>query len=287
MRLNRIRAVTLVEILVVISVIALLIAILVPCLGAARERAKRAVCMANLHSIGQSIFIYAHNNDDMLIPGDFAVPWDVWGWRSEEPGTEDKTFKEVNLGHLVTSGSLPKPGNNDHVFFCPSSRAPNGELPSEAFVQAWGSSGTQVSITYMFNTALDGFDNYIQEGSYPVLSHRDKINFLLGDGSAQAFKVIPLVFDESAGPELLPEVAERTGVCFPSIMLHGWLERGNVDISEAKQYLYDPPAWMAFNSSLSILKPTLVANIGKRSLVCDVVGVWGGALSNPPPAGGG
>jgi prepilin-type N-terminal cleavage/methylation domain-containing protein len=282
MRLNKIRAFTLVEVLVVISIIALLIAILVPCLGYARERAKRAVCMANLHSIGQSIFVYAHDNDDKLIPGDFCVPWDVWGWRSEEPGCEDKTYKEVNLGHLVTSGVLPKPDDNDHVFFCPSSRTPGGELPSEGFVQAWGSSGTQASITYMFNTALDGFDNYIQEGSQPVLSHRDKINFLLGDGSVQVFRVKPLVFDPSVGPELLPEASERTGVCFPPLLLHRWLEHGDVDISEAREYLSDPPTWASFNSSLSTLKPALMANIGKRSLVCDVVGVWGGVLSNPP-----
>jgi len=284
MRSGKLKAYTLVEVLVVISIISFLVAILIPCLGAARERAKRAVCMANLHSIGQGIFIYAHNYDDKLIPGDFCVPWDVWGWRSEEPGSEDSTYREVNLGHLVTSGALPKPGNNDHVFFCPSSRTPDGELPSEGFVQAWGSSGTQASITYMFNTALDGFDNYIQEGSQPVLSHRDKINFLLGDGSTQVFHVKPLVFDESAGPELLPEVSARTGVCFPPLLLHSWLERGDVDIDEAREYLSNPPTWASFNGSLSVLKPALLANIGKRSLVCDVVGVWGGVLSDPPPA---
>lgn len=287
MRFDRKRAFTLIELLVVISIISMLMAIMLPCLRYARERAKRAVCMANLHSIGQALFVYAHENDDKLIPGDFAVPWDVWGWRSEEPGSEDKTYKHVNLGYLITSGVLPKPGKNDHVFFCPSSRTPDGRLPSEDFVRAWGSSDTLASITYLFNTALDGFGNYIQEGRHPVLSHRDKINFLLGDGSVQVFRVKPLVFDESVGPELLPEVSERTRVCFPTIMLHRWLERGDVDISEAKKYLEDPPAWVAYNSSLSVLKPALMANIGKRSLVCDVVGVWGSEFSNPPQTGSG
>ncbi len=284
MRIGKLKAFTLIELLVVISIISLLMAILVPYLGAARERTKRAVCMANLHSIGLSIFNYAHDNDDKLIPGDFAVPWDVWGWRSEEPGCEDKTYMEVNLGHLVTSGALPKPGNNDHVFFCPSSRTPDGRGPSEDFVQAWGSSGTEASITYMFNTALDGFDNYIQEGSQAVLSHRDKINFLLGDGSVQVFRVKPLVFDESVGPELLPEVSARTGVCFPPIMLHRWLELGDVNIAEAREYLNDPSTWASFNCTLTVSKPVLMANIGKRSLVSDVVGVWGGVFSDPPPA---
>jgi len=137
----------------------------------------------------------------------------------------------------------------------------------------------------MFNTALDGYDNYVQEGSQAVLSHRDKINFLLGDGSVHVFNVEPLVFDESVGPELLPEVSARTGFCFPPIMLHRWLELGVVNIAEAREYLNDPPTWASFNSSLSVSKPALMANIGKRSLVCDVVGVWGGVLSSPPPAG--
>lgn len=282
MRIGKLRAFTLVELLVVISIIALLLAILVPILGHARERARRAACMANLRSIGQSIFVYAYDNDDKLIPGDFCVPWDVWGWRSEEPGCEDKTYREVNLGHLVTSGVLQTPGDNDHVFFCPSSRTPDGGRPSEGFVQAWGSSRSQASITYMFNTALDGFDNYVQEGSRTVLSHRDKINFLLGDGSVHVFNVKPLVFDESVGPELLQEVSVRTGVCFPPIMLHRWLELGDVNIAEAKEYLNGPSTWASFNSTLSVLKPALMANIGKRSLVCDVVGVWGGVLSDPP-----
>lgn len=284
MRIGKLRAFTLVELLVVISILAMLMAILVPCLGSARERAKRTACMANLRSIGQSIFVYAYDNDDKLIPGDFCVPWDVWGWRSEEPGCEDKTYRQVNLGHLVTSGALPMPSNNDHVFFCPSSRTPNGDRPSEGFVQAWGSSNSQASITYMFNTALDGFGNYVQEGNQTVLSHKDKINFLLGDGSVQVFKVKPLIFDESVGPELLQEISARTGVCFPPIMLHRWLELGEVNIAEAKEYLNDPSAWASFNSSLSVLKPALMANLGKRSLVCDVVGVWGG-VSSAPPAG--
>jgi prepilin-type N-terminal cleavage/methylation domain-containing protein len=59
-------AFTLIELLVVVAIIALLISILIPALGAARDSSRRAVCMANLRAIGVALNTYAMDNKQQL-----------------------------------------------------------------------------------------------------------------------------------------------------------------------------------------------------------------------------
>ena len=55
---------TLVELLVVVSIIALLISILLPSLRSARDQAKQAKCLAHMRGTGQAVSVFAadHNN---------------------------------------------------------------------------------------------------------------------------------------------------------------------------------------------------------------------------------
>ena len=64
-------AFTLVELLVVISIIALLVAILLPALNTAREQAKLVSCMSNIRQVGLACITYAADNE---------------GWYPENPG---------------------------------------------------------------------------------------------------------------------------------------------------------------------------------------------------------
>jgi len=64
--LPRLRAFTLVELLVVIGIIAVLISVLLPALNRARQAAYSTQCQANLRSVGQIIFMYANENRGFL-----------------------------------------------------------------------------------------------------------------------------------------------------------------------------------------------------------------------------
>ena len=65
---------TLVELLVVISIIALLIALLLPALALAEQDAKSIQCAAKLRSLGQITMEYAQTYNNMAPPGQIA-PW--------------------------------------------------------------------------------------------------------------------------------------------------------------------------------------------------------------------
>ncbi len=59
---------TLLEVLLVVGLIALLVAVLTPALGRAREQARMARCMATLHNAGTALTLYLDDNNGAFWP---------------------------------------------------------------------------------------------------------------------------------------------------------------------------------------------------------------------------
>jgi prepilin-type N-terminal cleavage/methylation domain-containing protein/prepilin-type processing-associated H-X9-DG protein len=107
---------TLIELLVVIAIIALLIGILLPALGSARDTARTIKCAANARSVVQGVITYNSNNRDFYPPH--------YVYAASQSGLD------WNLADQQTTN--PNPANG-YVHWTASLFGDGGGVPEEAF----------------------------------------------------------------------------------------------------------------------------------------------------------
>jgi len=117
--MKRYRAFTLIELLVVVAIIGVLIAIIIPSLGRAKEAASRPLCATRLKGQGSSFFIYASQFDDRLP----VFTNTASNWLHDEP----RELGDALVGLQVQAGGSNAMNNANATnsfrkwFYCPSS----------------------------------------------------------------------------------------------------------------------------------------------------------------------
>jgi prepilin-type N-terminal cleavage/methylation domain-containing protein len=94
---------TLIELLVVIAIIALLMAALLPALGAARKHARSIVCQSNLRAWGTTLGLYAQENEGRF-PTSFTGTTGIWLLRGVFLGQDDPNADAGALHGFETKG---------------------------------------------------------------------------------------------------------------------------------------------------------------------------------------
>lgn len=171
----RLRAFSLIELLVVVAVIAVLLAILLPALGKVRERSRTATCLANLKRIGVALHSYAGDNKDHTPPRGVDSKENApagWGFPGYLPGDRATWSDQIMLGQYAgsTNGDNAAPEfRNTAVkkrspFICPSDAVPR-EGPGYTVSYGMGPNFTYVNRDnqYKFMWRMSKLSNHTTE----------------------------------------------------------------------------------------------------------------------------
>ena len=122
LKLKNQKGFTLIELLVVIAIIAILAAMLLPALAAAKEKAKRISCLNNLKQMALGINIYCSDNSDFMPPlkfrysGNVQYPYELFRVTAINVSPPTYTDGPYNLGVLWSTKVI----SDGKPYYCPS-----------------------------------------------------------------------------------------------------------------------------------------------------------------------
>jgi prepilin-type N-terminal cleavage/methylation domain-containing protein/prepilin-type processing-associated H-X9-DG protein len=110
---------TLIELLVVIAIIAILMAVLMPALRAAKDQAVRMQCVGNVRTLSLAWMMYKDANDDKLVGA--MINNEAQAWAHPVPSGAGTVQQEIDSA--IKKGALfPYVGKTEKVYRCPADR---------------------------------------------------------------------------------------------------------------------------------------------------------------------
>lgn len=190
-RSNMVRssAFTLVELLVVISIIAILIALLLPALAQSRAQAKVVWCMTNQRSIGQGIINYSNDHDGQIPYGPKAQPSSIADFYVVDGMVTSQLSllgagKPVGLGLLLADYVADEP----QIMFCPGA---DEEIDAERELDRVGQ--TQAVCSYFYRHG----GNTLASVSAPPESWDDHTDLFNLGRNSNGIPIRALVMDQN------------------------------------------------------------------------------------------
>lgn len=138
-------AFTLIELLVVIAIIAVLIGILLPALGAARESGRSAVCLSNMRQMGVAANTYANDHRDQIWPRDSLRLMDL---------TNGQELTDPDTGRKIPGRMFEYVENVDKIAECPSNKRQDSAYGASGGNMFGGS--TTLDFDYTFVRGMEG-----------------------------------------------------------------------------------------------------------------------------------
>jgi len=215
-------AFTLVELLVVISIIGLLAGLAVPAINGGLKSAMSGACLSNLHQIGLATLAYAADNSFKLPDAGTAGKSDVWvqtiasfistGTKSKKsvfvcPGCEkpvqEGAGEEMALTYGVHSGLMPLSGTATNItrVVRPTEVILAGDVCQETGNKGWSpfciespsdfpqGGATELGIGEDLSTPLDvGPDADGSKSPSLRYRHKGKVNVVMVDGHAESIE---------------------------------------------------------------------------------------------------
>ena len=214
-------AFTLVDVLVSISVIAVLIALLLPSISMVRESARKVICSSDMRQIGLGMNMYAEDNNDLLPPSvflqangarraDAIAPHRMDIARTSPTEFPPRDWMQWDgLGVLFYKSYVNAPS----VYYCPSHK---GSHQVDAYADAWkGENDDEIVTNYQYRGIGPQGERYLYMINSTAALVTDSVRSLEDINHEEGFNVLAAGLSvnwfEDSDNTITQSIMSRTG----------------------------------------------------------------------------